>query len=52
MRVGPPELSGGKIFWPVQVAIHDGNNYNKFLRWDTVQFYETKEDATKAAGKE
>ncbi len=52
MRIGPPELSEGKKFWPVQRDIYETHlswgergYYKTFSHWETVDFFDTKEEA-------
>lgn len=38
LRIGPPQLSGGKVFWPVQEYI----TTSYVPDWTTVDFFPTK----------
>lgn len=55
MRVGPPELSEGKKFWPVQKAIYNViptwgeiGARQEFSHWEIVDYYKTKKEAEEA----
>ena len=57
-RTGPPKISAGKKFWPVQKAVYDivptmgeKGYYEKFSCWEAVDFYDTKEAAENALAK-
>ena len=55
-RVGPPQLSAGKVFWPVEEAKYNMVKRwmaepakSEFSHWEVVSFHESEVDAKKAS---